>query len=213
MLHPFLRATYKSDAFEIVDTTTATGTSTSFVINKPSGTANGDLLVAVMFSSGSGAQTWTGATGWTEAIDQNTAPNLRIAYKTAGSSEGSSYTFTATGGTAFSGAMICIRNGVWDTVGTITTTTGGAGNVNMTAPAITIGANDSFLFAVFGIGNSRTWTTSASGLVALVNNTTAPSFQIFYDDLVAAGANTTKTATGSSTLSGGAAVQFSVKPA
>jgi hypothetical protein len=91
----------------------------------PAGVASGDFMIAIMnvTDSPSAARTWTGDTGWTERIDQNARPNLRIATKTAGSSE-SNPTFTTNGtvgGCALSCAIIVFRRAQYDTIGTIAT--------------------------------------------------------------------------------------------
>jgi hypothetical protein len=91
----------------------------------PSGVASGDFMIAIMnvTDDPSAARTWTGDTGWTELIDQNARPNLRIATKTAGSSE-SNPTFTTNATGTFidlSCAIIVFRRAQYDTIGTIAT--------------------------------------------------------------------------------------------
>lgn len=72
---------------------------TDFTVTKPTGVASGDLLVAFM-ASPSATVTWTLPTGWVEAVSQASGGSHRslMAYKVAGSSEPSSYTFTASSG-------------------------------------------------------------------------------------------------------------------
>jgi len=95
-------------------------TSASLIINKPTGTLEGDLMVGVM--SVDGSRTWTGATGWTEVADQGATPSLRVAYKIAGAGEASTYTFTASSAAnILSGAIATYRNASYDAIGTITT--------------------------------------------------------------------------------------------
>jgi len=93
--------------------------STTLVINKPTGTLEGDLMVGVM-SSGND-RTWTGATGWTEVADQGATGSLRVAYKIAGAGEAATYTFTASSSATCSGAIATYRNASYDAIGTITT--------------------------------------------------------------------------------------------
>lgn len=92
--------------------------SSSLVISKPTGTREGDLMLALMNSES--AITWTGDTGWTEVADQGVAPSTRVAYKVAGASEGASYTFTSSSSTnILSGTIVTYRNAAYDAIGTI----------------------------------------------------------------------------------------------
>lgn len=73
-------------------------TLSTITIDKPSGTVEGDLMVA--FVAQRGLSTWTPPTDWTELKDQKTADDTNgagsatILYKVAGASEGASYVFT-----------------------------------------------------------------------------------------------------------------------
>lgn len=94
--------------------------SSSVSVTKPSGTASGDVLVALVTSndgtiSASGGATWTKighATGQPDAFDATWF------YKVAGGSEPSSYTFTNGGGAAPIAASVMAFTGV-DTSGPI----------------------------------------------------------------------------------------------
>jgi hypothetical protein len=113
--------------------TQTTISTTTLTVNKPSGTLEGDLMIAVMARAGTTGRSWTGDTGWTEAADQASAtPSLRIAYKTAGSSEPSSYTFTVSGNGELSGCILTYRYAAYDSV----------------AAAFTIGANPLVLTSI-----------------------------------------------------------------
>lgn len=108
--------------FAISKASTQTGTASTLVINKPTGTREGDLMVA--FMNAGGGITWTGDTDWTEVAEQaSTSPSTRIAYKVAGASEGASYTFTASTTTNLSGTIATYRNAAYDAVGAITSGT------------------------------------------------------------------------------------------
>lgn len=100
-----------------------TSNSNTLTINKPTGTVEGDLMVAVM-ADGSSSESWTGDTGWTEVADQGTTkPSLRLAYKVAGASEGASYTFTHLRSASLSGCILTYRYAAYDTIGSFTTGT------------------------------------------------------------------------------------------
>lgn len=94
------------------------GTGVNLVVNKPTGTADGDLMVALM--SANGTTSWSGATGWTEIADQAADAALRVAYKVAGASEPSSYTFTpGNNARQLSGYIVTYRSGSYGAIGTI----------------------------------------------------------------------------------------------
>lgn len=97
-----------------------TSASDTLAINKPTGTVDGDLMLAFMSAaSHSTAITWAGDTGWTEIADQGLPPDLRIAYKVA-ASEGSSYTFTASGSTlTLAGSILTYRGASYESIGPI----------------------------------------------------------------------------------------------
>jgi len=74
-------------------TTAGNATGTNLTINKPTGTADGDILVVVLYRE---AGSWTLPSGWaqwgSDQRDYNNNLYLTVAWKRA-SSEGSSYTF------------------------------------------------------------------------------------------------------------------------
>jgi hypothetical protein len=92
---------------------------TALAINKPTGTREGDLMLAVMNSQTS--VTWTGDTGWTEVADQGSGASTRIAYKLAGASEPASYTFTPSSIGKQAGTIATYRNAAYDAVSAIST--------------------------------------------------------------------------------------------
>jgi hypothetical protein len=94
--------------------TQRTTSGSSLTIDKPSGTEEGDLMVAVMATPVN--STWTGASEWTEVADQGSSPSLRIAYKVAGASEGASYTFTSSASSTSSGCILTYRYAAYDTI-------------------------------------------------------------------------------------------------
>jgi hypothetical protein len=107
---------------EFVGSQVAASASSPLVINRPTGTVSGDLLISVMFANGAG--TWTGDTGWTEVLDSGLSPSLRVAYKVAGSSEPASYSYVFSNGTPeLGGYILAYRNAVYDLIGTETRAT------------------------------------------------------------------------------------------
>lgn len=73
-----------------------TTSSASCVIAKPTGTAEGDLLIVALIDDAAGNPTLPD--GWTLIQDiESSSSELTVAYKVAGASEGSDYTFAGTG--------------------------------------------------------------------------------------------------------------------
>lgn len=91
------------------------GSGSTLIINKPTGVQSGDLMVA--FAGNPGPLTWTPPSGWTEEIDAN---GLVVAWKVAGGSEPSNYTFTPSFGASFTkGAIVAYRNAAYDVTGSM----------------------------------------------------------------------------------------------
>lgn len=132
--------------------TATPASSTSLVINKPSGTAQNDLMVAIV-NVPSTTRTWTPPAGWT---DVSPGFGIGVYYKTAGASEGSSYTFTASGSGVNNGIIMTFRNAAWDTIGTSATGT------TITIPAITLASNNSTVIAFAREGTSGVYTGDIS---------------------------------------------------
>lgn len=181
--------------------------STSLVINKPSGVLSGDLLVAAMVGS-----TFTGASGWTEKIDQGAAPALRIATLTAGGSEPSSYTFTAASGVNTVGQIICLRNAQFDVLGASVTTLSGDGNLVITA--VTSAGGIILAFVATDSASSTIGHTTPSGMTLINTKTHSvvgyPVLSSFVQE-VASGSTGTRTSTTSGTTTTNGGILMGVK--
>lgn len=180
-------------------------TGSSLIINKPTGTQQNDLMIAFM-TTDSGTSTWTGDTSWTEIADQGTVPNIRIAYKVAGASEGSSYTFTSSISTQIlSGAILTYRGAAYDAIGSI---------VNAANPLVPTGptaAADWCRLIGFASRAASTTITSTMTQRLVDPNGNSPNWFIG-DKIVIAGATGTESFTVGSTSSV-AAVLLTIKPA
>ncbi len=185
-----------------------TAAGTSLVINKPTGTQAGDLMIAIMGTS-NGAATWTGDTGWTEIVDQGASPNLRIAYKVAGSSEGSSYTFTSSATLNCAGSIFTYRNAAYDAIGAITTTTN-----TSTPTGPTAAAAFSMLIGCNLRANASYTITPPSSMTTRVTDSdvNAPSYAVA-DEYVIAGATGTRSFTSSGTGGTSSGILLTIKPA
>lgn len=214
---------YQGDSYGIVvpelvatEKTQNGSAGTSLVINKPAGTQEGDLLVAVM--SCAGGVSWTGDTDWTEVADLAGTPSLRIAYKVAGASEPASYTFTASGSQTLSGGIMTWRNAGWDTIGSIDTDTG---SVN---PTVTPNFDFGRVLVFVCVGNqaSKTFNTNSGGVddfpwpenILSDADATAPSWAVFdhgpYGAQLLGANNFFEVTTSGATKAG---VAFALKPA
>jgi hypothetical protein len=110
--------------------------SSSFTIDKPTGTIEDDLMIACLCSSTTSGN-FTAPSGWTEVLDTT---SRGVFYKVAGASEDSSYTFTRSASSRHDGFILTFRGATYDTVGSL------SGSSNPTvASSITVSANDSFV--------------------------------------------------------------------
>jgi hypothetical protein len=187
----------------LVNYAQAAAATTPLTINKPTNTAQGDIMVAVMCADTN--VTWTGDTDWTEVADLGDTSSLRIAYKVAGASEGASYAFTyAASVKKLSGCIITYRYAAYDTIGAFASPA-----TDVIAPQIT--AAGGLLLAAYAVSSaSRTWSTP-SGMASVCSDTdaTAPGYAVFSQE-INAGATGTRTST-CSTNSGNAGILLSLK--
>lgn len=121
---------------------------TALTINKPSGTTEGDLLIAVVTFYGYQFLDFISTpSGWTNIYSgtYGTFPTIRLAYKIAGSSEPADYTFERSLNSQAYGFIIRISNGFYS---------GGAVSRNVsttpTCPSITTTVDDCMLLRIFG---------------------------------------------------------------
>lgn len=178
-------------AFVASASTQSTASGSSLVINKPAGTIDGDLMIAVNSTSGLGTVTWTGDTGWTEVADQNAVPNLRIAYKVA-ASEGSSYTFTTSGtNVTTAGAILTYRYASYGGIGSFTT------NANpLSLSSVTTTSSQAVLIAAVSRLSANITLVAPSDMTARVtdNDATGPSY-IVADRVISNGPSGTRSIT------------------
>lgn len=137
-------------------------TSPAVTIDKPTGTVEGDLLIAIIAvdSNATADSGWTQPSGWTlirkDGLDANSY-TMMSAYKVAGGAEPASYTFELTGlavgaDTGFTGVILRYDNFV------------SAGPID--AHAGTIGSN--------GTGPSVTTTKQATTVLSAMQENTQP---------------------------------------
>jgi hypothetical protein len=188
----------------------AATSTTTLAIDKPAGTASGDVLLAVLCSS-TDSVTFTGASGWTEIYDSGGAPSLRLARLTAGGSEPSSYTFTASSSVALVGQIICLRGLQFDTAGAAMSTLTGDGN--LVIGGITAAGGLLIAAAVSNQTATNIAHSTPSGMVRIATTTIPfveqPGLSTFFQNIAAGATGTRTTAvTGGTVESGGILVGF-----
>lgn len=187
----------------VSQTDTGSSSTATLTLNVPAGVQNGDLLIAVVFGGGGNVGDWA-QTSWTWAVEQTSAPNLGVSYRTA-SSEPASYSFTTTTARRLGGMIMAFRGASWDVAGTIATNT-------YTASAITVSQANSILIGAWGVNdNNLTW-TAPSGMteVSKYEGSNSANFAAYRED-VNSGSTGTRTASTGST-SARSCVLFSIKP-
>lgn len=187
---------------EFVASATGSVSDTSLSITKPSGTVEGDLMFAFMGNATSA--TWTGDTSWTEILDQGAKPSIRIAYKVAGASEGSSYTFTSSVSSNIAGGIITYRYAAYDAIGTITT-----GTSPLTLPSVTASLSQCLLLA-FGARGANTTVGTPTSMTSRISGTTLPSYNVAEQGMAKGPSGTRSMAVASTTSVAG--VMLAIKP-
>jgi hypothetical protein len=179
----------------------STGNSASggtLTIAKPTGTINGDLMIAFM-GDGGGAGTWTMPAGWTEVYDQGASPDFGIAYKVA-SGEGASYDFVITQNAVKGGSIVTYRDGRFDKMGATVHNTS-----TLVAPSISVTEDSSILLAAYlktGVSGSFSvpagMTLRASGTGGL-----APCWGVFSEEVSSGATGSRSSGTGGAASTGG----------
>lgn len=187
-------------------TSNSNGSST-LVISKPTGTAEGDLMVAVMASDGT--VTWSGDTGWTELADQGSTPSLCVAYKIAGASEGPSYTFTSSNNTRkLSGSILTYRYAAYDVISSFVQDTN-----PLVIPSISPSQSQSILLATGARNTTSVTPTTPVGMTAVVTDSDANSpAYIICSQVTPKGSTGTRSINVSSNNGGTAGIMLAIKP-
>lgn len=164
--------------------TNIANTVTSLVITKPSGTVDGELMVAALAYNGS-SNPFTPPAGWTLISDSNsasTSPKGLVTYYRIASSEGANYTWTLSSNTV--GGAILRISGIQDTpIGASSASTSGSSTTSSPSPTpsgITPTQTNQLLlaFTVAYQDGASTFTSTAGYTVA----TDDPTWTEQYDD-------------------------------
>lgn len=151
----------------------------NFTLTLGTAPSQNDLIIVVIAGTSISTNLVTSLaapSGFTEAAENNTI-NIYVAYKVAGASEGTSYSFTNnSGGTlTFSGYVAVYRNAAWDTIGVAS-----LANQSVTVSGITVASNNSLLLIYGRSTATGTNFNTPSGFTDLYeeSDATAPSIYV-----------------------------------
>ena len=180
-------------------------------ISKPSGTAEGDVLVAAMNTNTNLSQSITPPSGWTQV--GVTAAGIRrfgVWHKIAGPSEPADYTWSVTGGginTASPGAILryapqspALPPGIIDASGF------GSAQSPAVAPDVSAAATDDTLIALFSADENTVGSTPSGMTQRFLSDQSLTSLGIYDEALSASGATGSRTWTGSGSGTGASIV-------
>lgn len=192
---------------------------TSITINKPAGTVQNDVMVAVITLAVN--DTVTAPAGWNLVTSGGNGTVLTLAtfYKAAGSSEPSNYTFTWTTSALSAGGIVTYYGVDTANVIDVTGTNATGSSTNVTASAVTTVKSGAMLIGAFGISSSlQSSFTPPSGMTERVDQTsdlglTSP-VTVSLTELIFTPAGSTGNRTAVSAQSGSwSAYLFALKPA
>lgn len=150
-------------------------------VDKPAGTREGDLMIAVLASNTTSASTWTNFSGWTELVDLGSPPSLLVAYKIATAGEASSYSFTNTVSARLAASIVTYRNAAYDNIGSTRTNSALA-----FIPSVFVGADYSRVIAAVSRGAGGAIIEPSTMQEAFyINGSTTPSIMVAQDTKLA----------------------------
>jgi hypothetical protein len=170
--------------------------STSAIITKPSGTANGDYIVmAIVAGSMTTGGTFTGPAGFTERVDPGAVVNCAVYTKVA-SGEGATWTINFPNGARLAAVVAVFRNATaFGVIGTVSSNQVSPAT-NITAPSVTVPTNNSLLLAMYFCNGSGRGTDFAnpSGFTTVVTDTDGDNpYLAMFSKVVSSGATGTIT--------------------
>lgn len=189
----------------------AVTSTTSITINKPAGATVGDLMIAIIWTVGSGRE---GLAGWVlEGTNAAGNAGWGLWTRTVDGSEGASFNFAMSGTSTWrNGSILLYRGGVGavDIIGTETET---SSTTVATAASLTAAHAGTLLAAYWSDGNGRTESAAPSGMVqrSLSSGGSARTTAV-YDQTAASptGATSSKTLTWSGATANVAGLQIQI---
>ena len=183
--------------------------SASIPISVPSGTANGDFLVLIIFSTSTGVTVSSGLSAWTSRASSNAANNSYVIYTRTASSEPASYTPVMSANDTHRAVMLSYSSptGGFDIAGNIVNGTG----ASQTLPSVTTGHQGALLAISMKEAVAGTIVTPPSGMALrhFVSSGGTPAIAVYDLNPSPAGATGTKTVVWDST-GGYTALLFSI---
>lgn len=159
---------------EYVAFTSNTANATSITLNKPTGTAQGDLMVLIFTTQSSTALTLP--TGWTTIVsahDENADLRTTLLYKVAGASEPSSYSVSLSAARGLQGGILTYRNAAYNAFSGVTSSSS-ASTLNVSITPVSV---SSTVIHYSALQNSTDRTsTPISGFTEIFENFTTGSF-------------------------------------
>ena len=166
---------------------------TTLVINKPTGVAQGDVMLATVTVTGTGAPTTP--SGWTVAKSTSgTALRQATYYKVAGASEPASYSWALGSSRAASGGIVDY-SGVNQTAPVDATTSASGASGNAVAASITTSAANDQVLAAVSFATSTTVTADVTTTERYDSSSSSTTGEAADFAQATAGATSAKTAT------------------
>lgn len=148
-------------------------TDKTLVVNKPTGTVEGDLMVAAIAYGAADPGAMTPPADWTPIREtaNGTTLFLKTYYKIAGASEPASYTWTSANNVTAKVGAICTYYNIDGTPFDVDSYQANASSTNITAPGLTAAEdNELLVFAgAINIGTSSTTFTPPGGMTERVD--------------------------------------------
>lgn len=183
--------------------------SASIPISVPSGTANGDFLVLIIFGVSTGITVSSGLSAWTVRASSNLANNSYYIYTRTASSEPADYTPVMSASDSYRAVMLSYANPTsgFDIAGNIVNGTA----ASQTLPSVTTGHQGALLAISMKEAAAGTIVTPPSGMVLrhFVNSGGTPAIAVYDLNPSPAGATGTKTIVWANTA-GYTALLFSI---
>lgn len=148
--------------------TTGSGSANSLTISVPSGTADGDLLIATLTRPGTNVP--TPPSGWTQVntAAYSTAVSLYVWYRIA-SSEPASYSWSWSGFTAASGSMLRITGAHATAPCYVTSTRAATTSTSHQADQVDATETETLLLGFYGNGANGSAYTAPSGMTEVID--------------------------------------------
>jgi len=200
-------------------TAVTSDTASPISLSKPTGTVDGDIMIAVFSVDRSQATPdVTPPAGWTQIdsiVNAQTTQHQTVAFYRVASGEGASYSFSFN--TQLVGAILTYTGNATSSPIDAFSSAAITSSASYTAPSINTTVANTKLVILAGLESttSRTFTNSDGNFVERLDggSTSPDTWLAVYDkDQAGTGATGTSTATASSSSNYGGAIQFAIKP-